>query len=437
MLKIVSDKPQQWTHFRKRRTIAAALRPSVGVLNNLELEEEDLKKIAFVLLTVGIGVFGCSGSGNKATDGSSTADGSGSTSTDGNVSDAGATDGASRDGAADGVADGASKDSAVTVDAVPSDGPAVTIDAAAPVTAMITKATGGTVALGAASVAIPAGALAADTTLTVSAAAPDASLPNSGLIKGMVYDFGPNGTEFLKPVDLTLPVVGTVPTGSEAVVSYFDTNSHNWIDLPTTVSGTNVIAKTTHFTKFAVRFVITGAVCAYETPCGGDVNGTWEFTDICVGSTKPTTNGACGNDTSTGSVTAAASASGTIVVANGRYTLALTLVFVQEVRYGAACLSALQGNNQIAACKDLEAKLSKGDPNSVATCDGTVATGCHCVVKVTQVNPQEMGTIVTSGTNATFTKDGSATGDVDPYCVQGNIWQARGKDGTVYTVRKK
>ena len=64
----------------------------------------------------------------------------------------------------------------------------------------ITAATGGSVVLGDATLTIPRGALATDTTITVMSDDPGAALPMAATLRGQTYDFGPDGTSFLVPV---------------------------------------------------------------------------------------------------------------------------------------------------------------------------------------------------------------------------------------------
>lgn len=126
---------------------------------------------------------------------------------------------------------------------------------AAPTTASKTiGAAGGTVTLtGGAAVQIPAGALAADTTVTVAQLA----TPPAGAV-GAAYDLGPSGTTFSQPVTVSLPVpAGTVnPT-----VWTKAAGAAHFTSLPTTVSGGVASAPASHFSVF-----VLGPV---------DLNGTW------------------------------------------------------------------------------------------------------------------------------------------------------------------
>jgi hypothetical protein len=82
-----------------------------------------------------------------------------------------------------------------------------------------------------------------------------------------------------------------VPKGEKAVVAYLEADE--WISLPDSkLAGGKVSATTTHFTPFTVLFVIAedgtpvqlGGDCSGTdfVACGGDVEGTWEFTAACA-----------------------------------------------------------------------------------------------------------------------------------------------------------
>ena len=88
---------------------------------------------------------------------------------------------------------------------------------------MITAAAGGELEVGdTAKLNVPAGSLGADTTITAATSVPDATLPDQTTLKGQYFDFGPDGTTFNPPATLTLPASGTPPTGSKAVISWYD-----------------------------------------------------------------------------------------------------------------------------------------------------------------------------------------------------------------------
>ena len=152
-------------------------------------------------------------------------------------------------------------------------------------TALAVSATeGGSVALesGWAAVEIPAGALSDDTTITIEAQPPEADTLSG------VYDFGPDGTTFNTPVQISLAFDGDVPEGKEAVLAWQD--GTQWVHLAgSQLAGGKVSAPVEHFTRFAVvlrdgAFVVTsscGDLADSFTACGGDVMGEWSMGDLC------------------------------------------------------------------------------------------------------------------------------------------------------------
>jgi hypothetical protein len=123
---------------------------------------------------------------------------------------------------------------------------------------IVAAATGGTVTAEGATLEIPAGALAQDTAITVVAASPGAGMPEASTVRGMVYDFGPDGTTFSKQAKLTLPMAGTPAAGERAVISWLDPVSNRWVNLSSTVAGGTISASVAHFTSFALRIVKVG-----------------------------------------------------------------------------------------------------------------------------------------------------------------------------------
>lgn len=121
-------------------------------------------------------------------------------------------------------------------------------------TVSITADSGGDVAIGTAKLSIPGGALSADTDITMQTEDPPSSLPESGTVKGPLYQFGPDGTTFSTPADLALPLPSKPASGETPVVSWLDTSTNTWQDLDTTVSGDSVTAAVPHFTFFVIRF---------------------------------------------------------------------------------------------------------------------------------------------------------------------------------------
>jgi hypothetical protein len=107
---------------------------------------------------------------------------------------------------------------------------------------------------------IPAGALPADTSITV---APSSNSPSSAV--GAAYDFGPEGTQFARPVTVTLPFsADRIPAGKgpgDVVVLTAPQGSTDFVSVGGTVINSNQVqATTTHFSV---------CVPAVGTPDGG------------------------------------------------------------------------------------------------------------------------------------------------------------------------
>ena len=149
-------------------------------------------------------------------------------------------------------------------------------------------AAGGTVAAAGATLTIPAGALAGDTTITFEQKA-KAGMPSEADIAAPIYEFGPNGTTFLKPVSLKMDFTGTAPAGKTAKLAWLDTTKNAWTVLTdSAVSGSSVTASTDHFTAFTIVFMgdgsQVGGSCAGIpfTACGGDIVGKWQYEASCA-----------------------------------------------------------------------------------------------------------------------------------------------------------
>ncbi len=156
------------------------------------------------------------------------------------------------------------------------------------VTVRVSAATGGMVADkdGKASLAIPAGALAADTDITLKVA------PAEKGSAGPVYDFGPDGLQFLKPATLTLKGDGvTVPDGKTAAVAIFEGGAFKKVEGSAFATGV-ATAPIMHFTKYTI--IVVDGVLVLQPPancaeasatfkaCGGSPVGTWKVKDFCI-----------------------------------------------------------------------------------------------------------------------------------------------------------
>ncbi|HXI57598.1 MAG TPA: hypothetical protein VNO55_16145 [Polyangia bacterium] len=121
----------------------------------------------------------------------------------------------------------------------------------------IKAAEGGTVTAEGLTVKIPAGALAADTDITV-AISDGAGLPGAANLAGKVFDLGPSGTMFARPVTLTFDFDTTkVVAPKVAMVAFLQAGA--WVTLADSfITGGKASATTTHFTPYGV--VITDPV---------------------------------------------------------------------------------------------------------------------------------------------------------------------------------
>jgi hypothetical protein len=141
--------------------------------------------------------------------------------------------------------------------------------------------TGGSVTTsdGSAQVDIPAGALPADTTITISANT-SAPSPSGATVVGTPFTFGPDGLKFLKPVTVTLPF-DTSKLGSTApsaiVVYTAPDGSSTYEPLPTTVKdGVHVTATTTHFSTDVA------GIGGSKDSSGTDAGGPTENPTVCA-----------------------------------------------------------------------------------------------------------------------------------------------------------
>ena len=281
------------------------------------------------------------------------------------------------------------------------------------VTVAISAAEGGEVKLGKAALSIPAGALAEDLEVTLDAKKPAASLPDQGSLKGLSYDFGPDGTTFEKPVELTLPLVGTPGDGEQAVISWYDEAAEAWQDLPATVSGGVITAEVEHFTLFIVRFtgVASGAFDCGFTPCSGEgIEGTWSMAGACIDTGK--------NDNPFGEVPGCqdavfdvgVDATGEITFEDGTFTYNWQITGILNVEINSTCLAAV---GQGAACEDWK-------PGEKVVC---VSKGDACSCEGPAGDPDTSmgtGTYTVDGSTISFLDEGDTEPDVQEICVKGD-----------------
>jgi hypothetical protein len=293
----------------------------------------------------------------------------------------------------------------------------------------VTATEGGEVALDdGAGVNIPAGALSDDTEISIESSEPDDSLPNFDSIQGLAYEFGPDGTTFEVPVELTLPLVGTPGADEAAVVSWLNTETNQWEDLETTTSGDTVTAETTHFTLFVVRFVgvEAGAFdCAFEACEGGNIVGTWNIQGACVdteGFENPF-EATCPEAT----VDIASNLAGSVTFNDdGTFTSSITNGGIFTFSLPASCsLQLAQGMDM--PCQD--AFGSDPEDDDMVTCTGTTAEGCDCTQTSMSETNEGAGTYTVNGTSFATVEEGEGSQGGGELCITGDTLKVSQVEG--------
>ncbi|HEX6041443.1 hypothetical protein [Longimicrobium sp.] len=116
----------------------------------------------------------------------------------------------------------------------------------------IVAAEGGFVELNGFRVDIPAGALPADTTVTI-------TLPGDNVLaKRLVAEFEPHGVQFNTPVTLTFPLTGVLWSGAGIEVARWENGA--WTSLGGSVNllGTKLTGQTPHFSTYGGKYILAG-----------------------------------------------------------------------------------------------------------------------------------------------------------------------------------
>ena len=282
--------------------------------------------------------------------------------------------------------------------------------------AEITAEEGGDVELGKAKLSIPGGALADDTTVTIESSKPSSSLPDASSLTGLVYDFGPTGTEFTQPVALTLPLAATPGAGKEAVIAYLNEDTNTWEDLETTIGADGARADILHFSRYVIRVRNTAVVgggedvdCSF-TACGGDPSGVWQVATACISGEGESP---FGDNCAEGTVDVALNADGTLTVADGRYTWDLKVKGDVTFNIPPSCVDPLSGGTAT-SCDDFA-----GDSGDT-TCSGSLDAGCACTQAGDEDTETSTGTLEVVGNQVIGTEDGEEPGTPSDFCVKGN-----------------
>lgn len=270
------------------------------------------------------------------------------------------------------------------------------------VTQQISAAEGGTVSDpdGKVQLAIPPGALAADTEISVriTGKANGSAAP--------VYDFGPEGLTFLTPAAITIQVDGAVPEGKKAVLALGDGSSWKEVEGSTYANG-KVVGPVAHFSRYTVIFTGNGGIASGCTdvvanfePCGGDPTGTWSFSDVCTDAAP--VDDPFGGSCPSVELSAEVTPSGTLqITADTVITSNMSLEIVQTGTFDVSCLGG-------GTCSD-----ASGDGWS---CSG--GSTCSCTNTTTDSNEDNTNGYVLQG--STLVMD---DGTVVPFCVSGDELQ--------------
>jgi len=270
-------------------------------------------------------------------------------------------------------------------------------------------------------VVIPAGALPADTQITIEQLG-TGGMPDRSSLASDVYDFGPDGIQFLQPVTLSIALEKTVPQGKTPVLAVLENNA--WVTVPgSALANGFVTAQVTHFTRYVIRFIEESTVIASDcssfefSACGGDMVGTWKIRDVCfeqqLGHNPYAAYPACQSTvygvTMDWTGTWIFQRDGTATVRDYGYTSWL------DVRLTDACINAVfAGAAPATWCQELS------DASEDLNC--TYASGaCSCTSPAeTRTLPEQSGTWSTSGSTLTMGRQGDTDSSSQLYCVSGN-----------------
>jgi hypothetical protein len=303
-------------------------------------------------------------------------------------------------------------------------------------TTRVTAAAGGTVTDpgGKLALNIPAGALAADTDITL------AVKPAESGSAGEVYEFGPDGLQFTKPVALSIKSAGvTVPEGKSLAIGLFDGTTFKALE-GSTSDGTNATASIMHFSRYSL-VVVDGKIVINPPagcedlrtkfqPCGGDLTGTWTFTEFCIDLPTPGSGPNCPDLKAEGDID---------LVRDGTFdgaklTLSAgTLTQKGTIHYPRSCLSN-------ATCAQVQDGLYKNKPGGTCVDEGTDKCLCQNPPETSNI-PAEEQTYTVSGNTITITKKDGTT-SVSDYCVSGDTVVSRepdkdGKRGGMFMLKRK
>jgi hypothetical protein len=284
-------------------------------------------------------------------------------------------------------------------------------------------------------VVIPAGTPMVDGVVTVLRRIPADDLPNRAEIVGNVYDFGPIGASFRAPIELRLPLATAVPADREAVVAWLHEPGKHWVPVPSMLSEGRVTGYVTHLGTFAVLLVGKTDVCPYGGACGGELEGTWQYSAGC-GRGQPPRMIPCG----TGAPIYQRQSfmvGGTLTVMGNSYTLNRMTRVWTTLFHTPSCLMAMsQAGTAYESCDALQAAFRR-DRNPNWSCAGSVQQGCSCFLSSLIPVGTEAGTVAVQGMKIVFTKQGAdEPGPAVDFCVRGRSLSMRNADGSVHSATR-
>lgn len=291
-------------------------------------------------------------------------------------------------------------------------------DTPATTTTHISAAEGGTVtASDGTSLAIPAGALAADADITLSVGA-----AGNGA-KSSVYTFGPDGLKFTKPATLAVKTAGlTPPSGQALALAVLDGTT--WTPLEgSKVAGDTVSAPILHFSQYSIVFSDSSAfaaLCAANAAafmaCGGDPTGVWKLSEICPGAGSLL-------DECLDKTPATGKFKWTSAAEDG-----LVYTFSGGTTWETSTFDFLLGFTVESSCVPCAAFDGANGPGCTPSADGTI---CDCTYMGT--NPGGSTTYTIAGSKITNGSSMQAT----EFCVQGSDLWMRDDNGTIAHLAKQ
>ncbi len=292
----------------------------------------------------------------------------------------------------------------------------------AAVTQTITAADGGSISTptGNATLTISKNALAEDTEISVAVEAATADTAAS------VYNFGPDGLQFQVPVELAIKFDGTVGENQKAALATYDDAKGQWVEVEDSNLKDGVVTgKIKHFSKFSIILVGTSVVvvsgCSDVATsfqaCGGAVEGTWKFKDICMADSVIGEN-PYASFCPSASMNVSVEWDATIVF-NGDGTYSQT-TNSQSMSYDVNIpLSCLEARGGAALCKGGEGGMFGEDAECAVDGDACVCTSGDRSVPE---DPTDEGTYAVEGNNLTITS-GGGDGPKEPmaFCRTGDV----------------